>query len=111
MEHKKSKQNEPVFKKEMTPWEREYRRYNLIYGIVWWCGVVIIAAVWWLVGWKVGLLTLAFGLWSWLWYENGATDNCIDEFEYAYPKDGFRRMFKSWPWFVVLAAVAYWLFL
>lgn len=111
MTWEKTKQNESAPKKEMTQWEKDYRRYNRIYGIVWWCGVVLIALVWWLAGWKFGMAAMVFGLWSWLWYEQGSTDNCIDEFEYAYPQDGFRWMFKSWIWLAVLAAVGYWLYI
>ena len=89
----------------MTPWEREYRRYNRIYNLVIVLWLLAFIVVWWFAGWFWGIVCLAFGIWSSAWYENGA----MDEYEYAYPKYGFRLMFKSWPWFIVLAGIAYFL--
>lgn len=93
--------------KEMSPWEKEYQRYHQIYNSLVLASIVAIIAAFYFIGLFWGFATLAFAFWSFGWYEDGATEDCMDEYEYAYPKDGFRRMFKSWPWFFGLATIAY----
>ena len=84
-----------------------YGRYQRNYTIIVCLGIAAIVAIWYFTNHFWGATTLAFGLWSWAFYEDGAQENCIDEWEYAYPKDGFRRMVNSWPWFVCFAFIAY----
>ena len=84
-----------------------YDRYQRNYIIIVFLWLAIVVAIWYFTGWFWSITVFIFGLGS-LWaYENGAQENCIDEYEFAYPKDGFRRMFKSWPWFVGIAIIAY----
>ena len=97
-------------KKPMTQWEKNYRRYCRNYNLILLACVVLIALVWWFVNTFWGLATSAFVLWSVCWYDSGATENCIDEYEYAYAEDGLSLMFKSWPWFFVLVIPAYFFF-
>ena len=82
-------------------------QYNRIYNLITILGIVIVIPVWYFTNDFWGLIALCFGIWSLLWYNEGAHRDVIDEFEYAYPKDGFRLMFKSWPWFIPVAIVAY----
>ena len=91
----------------MTLWEKQYRRYCLIHGVVILVGIAIMLLIYHFTNPFFGIMALAFGVWSWGWYENGAQENCVDEWEYAYPDDGFRRMVASWPWFIGLAVIAY----
>ena len=102
---KKSKKNSD--KRELTPWEKDYNRYNRIYNGVFLLGILVIIATFCFAGWFWGFVMLAFVLWSEGWYDKGATDDCMDEYEYAYPREGFRLMFKSWPWFIGFATIAY----
>lgn len=88
-------------------WRKAYIRYNRIYTLIVLVYIAVVCTVWYYFGKFYGVSALIFGLWSWYWYEDGASENCIDEYEYAYPKDGFRRMFKSWPWFVIPLYVIY----
>ena len=84
-----------------------YNRYQRNYTIIVLLGLAAVFAVWYFTCPFYGATTLAFGLWSWFAYDEGASENCIDEYEYAYPQDGFRRMVKSWPWFFGLALIAF----
>ncbi len=84
-----------------------YNRYQRNYTIIVLLGLAAVFAVWYFTCPFYGATTLAFGLWSWFAYDEGASENCIDEYEFAYPKDGFRRMVKSWPWFFGLALIAF----
>ena len=84
-----------------------YNRYQRNYAIIVLIGLVAVSAIWYFFGHFWGGTALAFGLWSWYWYEEGAQENCMDEWEFAYPKDGFCLMRNSWPWFVCFAFVAY----
>lgn len=93
--------------RELTPWEKNYRSYKHTYNAVICIGITITIAIFCFASMFWGFACLAFGLWSLAWYEDGATENCMDEYEYAYAKDGFRKMLKSWPWFAVLLLIAY----
>ena len=93
--------------KEMPPWEKEYRHYYRNYRLIVCLSIVTIAVIWYFAGHFWGVMALLFAIWSLAFYEEGATENCIDEYEYAYPKDGFRNMRGSWPWFIGLAVIAY----
>lgn len=83
-------------KNEMTLWEKNYRRYKRIYKAVVTIAMLIDIALWVFLKPFWGAAFLVFAFWNIYFYEKGATDNCMDEYEYAYPKDGFRTMFKSW---------------
>ena len=93
--------------KEMTPWEKEYRRYHRNYRLIVCLSIVTIAVIWYFAGHFWGIAALLFAIWSESFYEEGATENCMDEYQYAYPKDGFRKMFKSWPYFAIMLLIAY----
>ncbi|MBR1648588.1 MAG: hypothetical protein IJ689_03205 [Alphaproteobacteria bacterium] len=93
--------------KEMTPFEKYYRRYQRIYNTIAVISFACVIAIWLMTGWFFGVVALLFVFWSFSWYDEGASQNCVDEYEYAYPEDGFRLMFKSWPWFVLMAGIAY----
>lgn len=84
-----------------------YGRYQRNYNIIVCLCIAAVIAVFYYIAPFWGVASFAFGFWSWLWYEDGAQQNCMDEWEFAYPKDGFRRMLKSWPWYAVLATIAY----
>ena len=84
-----------------------YNRYQRNYAIIVILGLAVVVAVWYFTCHFYGVTLLAFGIWSLAWYEDGAQENCMDEWEYAYPKDGFRRMVKSWPWFIGLGLIAF----
>ena len=88
-------------------YEKIYNRYQRNYTVVVLLWLAVVVAVWYFTGHFYGITTLAFGIWSLAWYEDGAQENCMDEWEYAYPKDGFRRMVKSWPWFIGLGLIAF----
>lgn len=88
-------------------YRKNYNRYQRNYAIIFCLGIIAIVAVWYFTNPFWGATALAFGIWSLAWYEDGAHENCIDEWEYAYPEDGFRRMFNSWPWFLGFALIAY----
>ena len=84
-----------------------YGRYQRNYAIVVCLSIALIIAIWYFTNHFWGATALAFALWSLGWYESGAHENCIDEWEYAYPQDGFRRMLDSWKCFAILAVIAY----
>ena len=94
-------------KRYIVRWETVYNRYQRNYNLIIFLGLVAVVAVWYFTNHFWGLTTLAFGIWSWIFYDDGAQENCIDEWEYAYPQDGFLRMFKSCPWFIGFAVIAY----
>jgi hypothetical protein len=84
-----------------------YNRYQRNYAIIVFLCLAVVVAVWYFTNHFWGIVAFAFGYLSWIAYDEGASENCMDEYEYAYPKDGFRRMVKSWPWFFVLAILAF----
>ncbi|MBQ7633295.1 MAG: hypothetical protein IJS88_04195 [Alphaproteobacteria bacterium] len=84
-----------------------YNRYQRNYTIIVLLGLAAVIAVWYFTCHFYGITILAFGLWSWFAYEKGASEECIDEYEFVYPQDGFRRMVKSWPWFIGLDLIAF----
>ena len=94
-------------KKEMTPWEKEYRRYNRNYRLVVRLAMLIDIALWIFLNPFWGVAFLVFTFWNLHFYDKGSTDSCMDEYEYAYPKDGFRLMFKSWIVLIPLLIGAY----
>ena len=69
-------------------------------------GLAVAVVVWYFTNHFWGLTALFFVIWSEYFYAQGARD-CVDEYEYAYPEDGLRCMIKSWPWFIGLAVIAY----
>lgn len=102
----KKKSGKNSAKKKMTYWEKR-QRYNRLYDTACMIGVATIVATFWFARCFWGFVMLAFVLWSFGWYDKGAEENCVDEYEYGYPKDGFRLMFKSWPWFIGFTIIAY----
>ena len=102
----KSKKVEEV-PEHIQRFQKIYNRYQRNYTVIVCIGLAVVAAIWYFTNPFWGVVALAFGIWSWGWYEDGARENCIDEWEFAYPKDGFRRMLDSWPWFICFAFVAY----
>lgn len=103
---KKTKKVEEI-PPHIQKFKEEYERYQRNYTIISWLWFALTAVVWYFTNHFYGATVLAFGLWSSYWYKNGARENCVDEYEYAYPEDGFRRMAKSWPWFIILDLVAF----
>lgn len=103
---KKKKKTEEI-PEPIQKFRKIYNRYQRNYALIVCLGLAAAIAVWYFTNHFWGATSLAFGIWSLCWYEDGAQENCIDEWEYAYPDDGFRRMFKSWPWFIGLAVVAF----
>ena len=87
--------------------EKIYNRYQRNYWTIVLLGLITVVAVWYFTCHFYGITALAFGFWSLLAYDKGASEDCIDEYEFAYPEDGFHYMFKSWPWFFVLALLAF----
>lgn len=91
--------------------EKIYNRYQRNYWTVVLLGLITVVAVWYFTNHFWGICTLIFGLWSWVAYDAGAQEQCIDEWEYAYPEDGFSFMIESlrdgWPWFIGLGFLAY----
>ena len=65
--------------------------------------IAAIVAVWYFTNYFWGATALAFCVWSWRWYEDGAREVGIGKRSRA----GFIRMFNSWPWFICFAFVAY----
>ena len=103
---KKTKRIEEI-PPHIVRWKKVYDRYQRNYTIIVLLGLAAVVAIWHYTNHFWGATALAFALWSEAWYDHGATKDCMDEYEYAYPKDGFRCMFKSWPWFIGLATIAY----
>lgn len=81
--------------------------YRLKYTIIVCLSIVAVIAIWYFISLFWGVISLLFGVWSLCWYEDGARENCVDEWEDAYPEDGLRRMFCSWPWCAALVALIY----
>ncbi|MBQ9271335.1 MAG: hypothetical protein IJ218_03625 [Alphaproteobacteria bacterium] len=105
-----------VKKKEEIPphirqFRKEYQRYQIIYILVVLIAIVAIAAIGYFIDPFWCIMTTIFCIWSWLCYNYGEQEQCIDEWEYAYPKQGFREMFDSWKqdgkWFAVFVFIAY----
>ena len=99
-------------KKEKLPphiqrFKKIYNRYRRNYRIIVCLWIVSAIAIGYFVNLFWGAMAVVFGLWSWINYEEGSQENCMDEWEYAYPEDGFRQMFKSWPWFIPVMITAY----
>lgn len=84
-----------------------FGRYQLNYAIVVCLWIAAVIAIGNFINFFWCAIALSFGIWSLAWYEDGAHENCIDEWDDAYPQDGFRRMFNSWPWFLCIAFIAY----
>lgn len=103
---KKTKKIEEI-PPHIARWKKAYDRYQRNYNLIVCFGLAAVVAIWYFTNHFFGATALAFWLWSWCWYDEGAQENCIDEWEYAYPNDGLRCMFKSWPWFAALAVIAY----
>lgn len=93
-------------KKKTTP----YRRYLNIYRLVITIAILTDIALWVFLKpfWAAAFLVFTF--WNLYFYDKGARDNCVDEYEYAYPKDGFRFMLKSWIVLIPLLIGAYFIF-
>lgn len=103
---KKTKKTEEL-PPHIVRWKKIYGRYERNYTIIVILGFVAVVAIWYFTNHFWGATALVFLLWSEIWYDYGAQKDCMDEWEYAYPEDGFRYMFKSWPWFIGLAVIAY----
>ncbi|MBR1373093.1 hypothetical protein IJ556_01410 [bacterium] len=94
-------------------WEAEWREYvdkerrcKVVYRLT--QIVVACAAIclYYIFGLKYACLGLALYAWNMYWYYTGCQSQVIDEYEAdGYPQDGLRFMFKSWPWFAVLAVI------
>lgn len=93
--------------KQISPWEKKYRRYHRNYRLIVCLSLAITATIWYFAGHFWGIVALLFVICSETSYDKGATEKCMDEYEYARFKDGFRRMLRSWPWLAILAIIAY----
>ena len=100
---KKSEELPPHIQK----FQKIYNRYQRNYTAIRFLGYAMVIAVWYFTNHFWGAVTLSFVIWSVSWYEDGASEECVDEWEFAYPKDGIRRMVNSWPWFACFAFIAY----
>jgi len=87
--------------------EKIYQCYQLMYSLIVCLSIIAIVGIWYFTNHFWGATALAFGLWSLAWYEDGAREKSLDEWDDSYPEDGFRRMFNSWPWFICFAFIAY----
>ena len=57
----------------------------------------------------LGWITVCACAWSLYWYEQGFTDNVVDEYELGYVRDGMRWMIKSWLWLIGICAAVWFL--
>ena len=87
--------------------KKVYNRYQRNYRIIVCLWIATAIAIGYFINFFWCAIAFCFGFWNWIWYEDGAKENCMDEYEFAYPKDGLRLMCKSWPWFAVIVTIAY----
>ena len=100
---KKVEEIPPHIQKFRKKYQRYQRNYRII--VCFWIAATIAIGYFTNLFWCT--TAFCFGFWSLIWYDEGAQENCMEEWEYAYPQDGFRLMFKSWPWFAVISIIAY----
>lgn len=105
---KETKENKPDLENKL--WLKAYRRYCIIYKLLVLLYIAFVYSVWSHAGKFYGVVAMFFGLWCWYWYEDGASEKCVDECEYAYPIDGFKRLFKTLPWFIIPFYILYQIF-
>ena len=88
-------------------YRQERKRYERIYNSVQWT-IAVLTITAWFIHWYLGITGIVWLLWNCYTYESGCQDQVVDEYEQdGYPKDGLRKMFKSW----ILLAILIWIFL
>ena len=103
----KKKTEEEQLPEHIKQFKKVYNRYRRNYHIIVCLWIAAEIAIGYFINLFWCAIAFCFGYWNWVWYEDGAQENCMDEYEFAYPKDGLRKMLKSWPWFAVIAIIAY----
>lgn len=93
--------------RELSPREKDFRRYYKMRNLIAWLCIVIIALMGYYINLFSAFLCSIFCLSNFAWFEDGATEKCVNKDRFLSPKDGFKRMLIRFPWFVISSGIIY----
>lgn len=84
--------------------EAELKTYKRIQSVVLISGLLLLIFV----HWRIGLVGCVWFIWNDIWFEVGNREHLAKEYETGYIPRGLKKMFKSWPFYFLFAAVMLW---